>query len=204
MVHHSELINLISDQIKAKSYLEIGTFNRDHNFNKINCEFKICVDPDPAAKPTHLMTSDDFFDQNQLFFDLTFIDGKHEKFQAKRDLINAWMKTNTNGVILLHDCNPPAEITTHYPRDNREWCGDVFQMICQIISPKMTVNFDYGVCVIQKQKVSQLIFDTERYCSWSYFSLYKEELLKLISVEEAVNQISNWDEIPTKFKAHAL
>jgi predicted DNA-binding protein with PD1-like motif len=153
MTNHSELLNLIAKKIKAKIYIEIGVFNPEHNFNKIEVEEKIGVDPDPNAGATACMTSDNFFS----FFkkigghaDLVWIDGLHHADQVKKDIENAWEILSPGGVIAIHDCNPHKESITHVPRDSREWCGDVFKVICNLWVPKFTVDFDYGCCVIRK------------------------------------------------------
>lgn len=42
-------------------YLEIGTQRPEQNFDKVICEYKVSVDPDPNAHATFCLTSDDFF-----------------------------------------------------------------------------------------------------------------------------------------------
>jgi hypothetical protein len=163
MTNHSELLNLIAKKIHAKIYIEIGVFNPEHNFNKIEVEEKIGVDPDPNAGATACMTSDNFFS----FFkkigghaDLVWIDGLHHADQVKKDIENAWEIVSPGGVIAIHDCNPHKESITHVPRDSREWCGNVYEAICCLSLPKFTIDFDYGCCVIRKE--SRLVdFETE-------------------------------------------
>jgi predicted O-methyltransferase YrrM len=119
MKDHTELLNLIAKKINAKIYIEIGVFNPSHNFDHIEVEQKVGVDPDPKANATAIMTSDNFFN---LFSkiggkaDLVWIDGLHYKDQVRKDITNAWNILNPGGVIALHDCNPPTEETTCIPR----------------------------------------------------------------------------------------
>ena len=51
----------------------------------------------------HRKTSDDFFDQNQLKFDLIYIDGNHLFDFAIRDISNSLNFINHDGIIVLDD-----------------------------------------------------------------------------------------------------
>lgn len=196
MTHHSELLNYLITKHELKSYLEIGTYNRSHNFELINIAEKTCVDPDPAAQADYQCTSDYFFENlNQLAadegggqtFDLIFIDGLHHADQVKKDFDNALKILKPCGYIVLHDCNPHSEHITHVPRDNGEWCGDVYKFASRLQQYDgidfRTVQFDYGCAVIwrkKKTKGTPLFQDV----TWDYFSAHREELLRLVTVEE--------------------
>lgn len=67
--------------------------------------------------------SDEFFAQITDELALTFIDGDHNYAQAKKDFINALVRTVDNGYILLHDTYPPSLEYTHEAR-----CGDVYRL----------------------------------------------------------------------------
>jgi SAM-dependent methyltransferase len=191
MTHHSELINYIGKKINAKSYLEIGVYNRDHNFNKIDVEDKLCVDPDPNALADICTTSDEYFEKNPWRkFDLIFVDGLHHADQVKRDIINAWKALTEGGVIVVHDSNPYSEHITHVPRDNGEWTGDVYKTIGQISSLKFTVDFDYGCCVLRKVG-DELEFNNEE-CAWDEFDMFRTERLTLVTVDRAKQIIDEW------------
>jgi SAM-dependent methyltransferase len=174
MKDHTDLLNLIAKKINAKMYIEIGVFNPSHNFDKIEVENKIGVDPDPNAKAMFKMISDEFFsmyknlgiaivDGQKKYVipegepaiarakaDLVWIDGLHHADQVKKDIQNAWDILTPGGVIAVHDCNPHSEAITYVPRDSREWTGDVYKTISNIKSEKFTIDFDYGCCVIRK------------------------------------------------------
>lgn len=200
MQTHTDLLNVIAIKIKAQTYLEIGVYHPDHNFNKVSVLNKISVDPDPKAGALVHCTSDAFF---KLFpnskFDLIFIDGLHHADQVKKDLLNAWEQLNEGGVIVMHDCNPPSELTTCVPRGSqREWCGDVYKTAGQIESPKFTVDFDYGCTVLRKEPGTEnpLIIGPEWLPDgasvWEIFNANRKELLNLISTEEAKEIIAAW------------
>ncbi|HTD94616.1 MAG TPA: class I SAM-dependent methyltransferase [Chitinophagaceae bacterium] len=196
MTHHSELLNRLIAAHGYKSYLEIGTFNRSHNFDKINAEIKECVDPDPVANATYQCTSDYFFETiNNLdaedgggqTFDLIFVDGLHHAEQVEKDIKNAYAALTPRGMIVVHDSNPPTEQTTCVPRGSqREWCGDVYKAISRIVSPKLTLDFDYGCCVILKS------FDlkfSDRSVDWKTFDANRRDLLGLATVDDGSRQL---------------
>src|SRR5687768_10464095 len=90
MMKHTELINYVARKIKAEAYLEIGVYNKEHNFDRINVVYKKGIDPDPAANADFEMTSDDYFDlTNSTRFDLIFIDGLHHADQVRKVIINS-------------------------------------------------------------------------------------------------------------------
>lgn len=191
MTHHSELINYLIEKFSLKSYLEIGTFNRSHNFDLVNVAWKKCVDPDPNAQADFIETSDDFFNRNSAGcngkFDLIFIDGLHHADQVKRDFENALQCMAPNGFIVLHDCNPPTEATTCVPRGaQREWCGDVYKFACRLGEYSqidfVTLDFDYG-CAVVWQDRGRAGVPVGADITWEYFQKNKS-LLRLTTVKE--------------------
>lgn len=190
MTHHSELINYIIKTKGLKSYLEIGTFNRAHNFDKIEIEEKYCVDPDPNAKADFMMTSDKYFEFLDKFnvggkFDIIWIDGLHEAVQVVKDCLNGLRYLSQDGYILFHDCNPPTEITTCIPRGaQREWCGDVYKAIMAMVAQGediITVDMDYG-CAVYRRGVRGLEKDVN--LSWASFEQDRKAAINLISLED--------------------
>jgi hypothetical protein len=167
----------------ADSFLEIGTYNPDHNFNKIRSEIKVSVDPDPNAKALVRMTSDEYFKTFDTKYDLIFIDGLHEARQVMRDIENAYRCLRTErSVIVVHDVNPHSERITHVPRDSGEWCGDVYKAVSTLTGNKITVDIDYGCMIIFN---SPFFFSGET-VSWEHFDQNRKELLELISVHDFV------------------
>lgn len=190
MTTHTQLINYIVAKIGAKSYLEIGTRNCK-NFNEIQVAHKVGVDPDLTSPCAIHKTSDEFFKDNQEAFDLIFIDGMHHANQVHMDVMNSWYCLSEKGVIVAHDCNPAEEKHTHVPRNSKIWNGTVYQDICQIESPKFTIDMDYGCCVIRKK--DEIKYDTiTPYCNWEMFAESRKELLNLVSTEEGLKIIESW------------
>ncbi len=114
----TDIINFLISKYNFVTYLEIGISGLD-NFNKIKIAKKTGVDPGPfvaqyknTADITFVQkTSDDFFSKldPKIKFDIIFIDGLHLKDQYLRDVINSLNHLSNNGIIVSHDCNPPAK-----------------------------------------------------------------------------------------------
>ena len=79
------MIEYLCNRRKFNNYLEIGC-DKNELFSKIKIENKIGVDPVSGGNVK--VTSDQFFLNNKIKFDLVFIDGLHEYNQVKRDIIN--------------------------------------------------------------------------------------------------------------------
>ncbi len=109
-------------------YLEIGV-SKGLAFRQISADEKIAVDPafrlsdetraqaDARGRATHYfeVTSDDFFATQGDFLaqrpiDVALIDGMHTYEQVVRDVENTLRFLRDDGVIFLHDCNPPFEL----------------------------------------------------------------------------------------------
>lgn len=92
-----------------------------------------------GSKPVlHLFQeeSDAFFRKNSLKalkakLSVTFIDGMHLFEYALRDFMNTEANSDSNGVILLHDCYPFShEMTTRdLTKLPKIWTGDVWKMV---------------------------------------------------------------------------
>lgn len=200
---HTHFLQYVTAAKKINSYLEIGICFPDHNFDYIPATFKIGVDPDPHAAAQFNMTSDDFFSSLDLIdsingtitkFDLVWIDGLHESQQVCRDINNVLRHLAPNGIIGLHDMNPPTETIACYPRGKqREWCGSTF--LAGVAARKnayldiVTIDADYGCMFIKslwddwsEVKGDAIVAPSE--ISWQEFDANRKELLNLVSIEE--------------------
>ncbi len=143
-----DIINALIKRHGYKKYLEIGVQNPIHCFDKIKCQQKNGVDPNPhyGTNPkikewySHAifeLTSDEFFGKMDANpdgiplekFDIIFIDGLHEAEQVKRDIANSLRWLAPGGKIVMHDCNPTTEIMQKVPREVKEWTGDVWKAL---------------------------------------------------------------------------
>ena len=124
----SDLLNSIAEEIGAKSYLEIGV-QEGITFNAISISKKTGVDPDPYSKATLHITSDMYFDllDDDVKFDLIYVDGLHHWETALRDIDNAVKHLSKDGVIVVDDIAPRRE--EHQTREPSAiyWTGDVWK-----------------------------------------------------------------------------
>ncbi|HVB04325.1 MAG TPA: class I SAM-dependent methyltransferase [Chitinophagaceae bacterium] len=184
------LIQLLIKQKKLTHYMEIGVSN-GHAFFRIKAKVKIAVDPyfkfntgrkliKTFLNPHNLYntwfekTSDDFFkyDAPRIFeknkIDIVLIDGMHEYDFATRDVDNALHYLRDDGIIIMHDCNPPTREAAcsfqewksgNYTSD---WNGDVWKTIVFMRSQRKDIdafvlNCDQGLGIITKRKPRQTL-----------------------------------------------
>lgn len=147
-----DLINYLSNKYNYKYYLEIGC-DDDQLFSKIEIENKFGVDP--VSGGNIRKSSDIFFSENKLNFDLVFVDGLHEYVQVKRDILNSLKFLNNNGIVLVHDCLPDKLSKQAVPRYRNVWNGDVWKAIvdlrCRNNIEIHTCNIDQGIAIIQNK-----------------------------------------------------
>jgi len=196
---------------KAKTYLEVGVAEGDV-FLKIRAKNKIAVDPKfTISKKRKIrsifkdfsnifnryyeITSDDFFKKNLSIFtyglDVIFIDGLHNYNQSLKDVQNCLRFLKEDGVIIMHDCNPPFA-SAAYPAMSWEhaeslqltgwtgtWCGDVWKTIAYLRATQSNLRIcvldcDYGLGMITKGiPESMLDYSKEEIDKFSYADLEK-------------------------------
>jgi predicted O-methyltransferase YrrM len=204
-----EIINFLLTKTDNKNYLEIGTRNPEDNFNKINADYKISVDPCFEFETDQIdfkLTSDDFFNQYNNIdgikdkkWDVIFIDGLHLADQVYRDITNSLNVLENNGYIVLHDCNPPSE---YHARENyldystvaREcWNGTVWKAFVKARNTdglySVCVDTDWGIGILSRtpNKHFKDIKKGELKNEFYEFGVFDNErvnVLNLISIEK--------------------
>ena len=205
-----DIINDLIIKYNYKTYLEIGVRNPDECFNLINCETKHSVDPGyEVALPhfnmenlvTYQYTSDTFFkllenkglDLTTTYkWDIIFIDGLHISNQVERDIMNSLNHLSENGVITLHDCNPPelwfAREDFMFDGEAHAWNGTVWKSIYKLRATRpdlfvCTVDTDFGIGIIKRGQQECCGFDNSYY-EYRMFEQNRKEHLNLVSIEE--------------------
>ena len=166
-----DIIKILINKFKFKSYLEIGVRNGTV-INNINIEKKDGVDP--AGNCNYIMTSDKFFEQlpKETKYDLIFIDGLHEYRQSVRDVSNSLNHLSKNGIIVMHDCNPPTKWHQREPGEYNgtgKWNGTVWKSFIEHRKNRkdltmFVVDCDWGVGIIKeksKTKFPEIIVKEE-------------------------------------------
>jgi len=158
-----------------------------NNFNKIKCKVKYSVDPDVNASAIFVGTSDDFFILNKSMFSVFFIDGLHHSDQVKRDFENSLRCLNDGGFIVIHDCLPEREDTTHVPRDSKVWHGNVYKFCMNMGTYKnisyKTVDMDNGCMVIKKANINARWHEWHN-VTWEYYFKNRREHMQIIKPVE--------------------
>ena len=158
-------------------YLEIGV-HTGVLFTHVRARRKVGVDPvravpgwrwwlhpNTAVRGSFVATtSDEYFAAlaPATRFDVVFVDGEHTYEQSLRDVENALAHLSPDGVVLVHDCNPPSAASAL--RDPREaarlpggecWCGDVWKTIVHLRAARSdlrveTFDTDFGIGVVRR------------------------------------------------------
>ena len=200
-------------------YLEIGV-SRGQAFQRISADVKIAVDPAfrltertrelANAKGRVIQyfetTSDAFFENETALLeqhpvDVALIDGLHTYEQVVRDVENTVRYLKDDGVIFLHDCNPPFELAGRRADSWDEfmaqqsgplkigiWNGDVWKAIVQLRStrPDLMVGVlkcDQGVGFVRKgSPESTLPYSAEQVEALTYADL-KADRKRLLNLK---------------------
>ena len=193
--NHTQLLNWLIERNSLTSYLEIGVQYPKNNFNKINCEFKVGVDPDVKdCDSVYEGTSDEYFaGYPDRSYDLIFIDGLHTADQVKRDFENSLRCLNDNGFIVIHDTCPANEEGTFVPRETRRWWGDVYKFamsLCRYAGIKfVTLDMDEGCTIVWKDAT---VTDYDPICgsTWQDYQKNKAIWLNIVPAEELPHAIT--------------
>jgi len=186
----TDIINSLIQKYGYKSYLEVGTQDPSSNFDLINTECKVSIDPFPRGEVTFVGTSDEYFesiDENAKF-DIIFIDGLHHSDQVLKDIENSLNHLSDNGTIVCHDCLPTTEKMQERDDHGGEWTGDVWKAIAElrvesIVLDIKVVDTDYG-CGIIRRGTNIPYETTDNYKSYYHYSMNKWRMLNIISPEQ--------------------
>jgi len=202
-MYRFEIINKFIEKHKFENYLEIGVF-KGECIREIRCENKDGVDPGIEKvlvdEVNYPMTSDDFFKQNNKKYDIVFIDGLHHTEQVDLDIQNSLRCTKENGIILLHDCNPPTPSHAAVPQIQESWNGDVYKSVLKFQSDNLlhnyfTIDTDWGVGVIIKNQKPTNLLQKDMYYQgindWNFFDKNRVSLLNLITTDKFLNDYIN-------------
>lgn len=132
--NNADPINYLIREFHFERYLEIGVCgyqdkkDAGETWHRIRIAHKDGVDP--AGNPANYhMTSDDFFTSinDDVMWDIIFIDGSHHYAQVKRDAANSLKHLAPGGIILMHDVYPhPALLKGKPPYEDifsHIWCA---------------------------------------------------------------------------------
>jgi len=178
----TDLINALIIRNGYTRYLEIGCRGNDC-FNVITIDYKVGVDPESGG--TLRMTSDEFFAQNTVTFDIIFIDGLHIYEQVRRDILNAVQILNEGGTIIMHDCLPTSCLAQYRFPVISAWNGDVWKAFIEARTmphlDSATCLIDHGVGVIKKRKNSNPLVLQVANCKKLKYTFLVNDYIKLLN-----------------------
>lgn len=212
-----DIINYLIEKNGYKKYCNIGVFT-GYTLDGVKCEEKIGVDPQPehynGKEEVIASTSDEFFERlpDNEIYDIFFIDGMHKQDYVERDIKNAIRHLSENGIIVLHDCNPPTEIHTTIGDEHGNWNGTVYKAVLGATNKYPGFDFnvidtDWGVGILKKipqpknsftiyqdipeiqdtSKFSLIMVDFQDYekaeSDWIFFDKNRKGLLHIIPLE---------------------
>lgn len=190
MRNHTQLLNYLAIKYNLTTYLEIGVNVPENNFDKINCSFKVGVDPETDAPKVLKCTSDVYFTAHKKvvnIFDLIFIDGYHEAEQVKRDFENSLSMLCDGGFIVIHDTLPENEAGTIVPRETKVWWGDVYKFAMKLGQYDginfITLDMDNG-CTVVWRSVTGIRQAYDGGYTYADYLKYRAELLRIKPVGE--------------------
>jgi hypothetical protein len=185
----TEIINYLIRKVKGTSYLEIGVREPQGNYNHILCENKVAVDPVPLGEGILPLTSDEFFKQNLITYDVIFIDGLHEEEQVMKDILNSLKVLNEGGYVVCHDMSPTTELMQRVPIEtDGAWTGDCWKAWVKLRSSRKDLNMsvvdtDFGVGIIKKGTQKCLSLENLS-LDYSNLDINREKWLNLISIQK--------------------
>ena len=194
----TDIINHLIKQKGYKSYLEIGVQYPQSNYELVNVDYKVGIEPYPIGdwsnKNIMPVTSDEWFKDLQEKYDIIFIDGLHTREQCLADILNSLKHLNEGGCILVHDCLPTAEYQTTHEDNGREWTGDVWKAIVDIQSNNdvevCTIDTDWGIGFIRKKQSDKLNNEIEQIeLDWSAYESMRNGLLNIKTIEQWKNSL---------------
>ena len=151
------------------TYVEIGV-RYGACIRQINATRRIGIDPAPVDPDNpswngvvlHRQTSDEYFRDHgpgelaAYSVNVALADGFHEFRQTLRDVFNLERFMSPNGVVYIHDCNPPTRAHAEDIHANDgNWNGDVWKVAyyLQHFRPDLkyfTLDCDWGLGVVSR------------------------------------------------------
>lgn len=182
LLTRTDIINILIRKFKFKTYLEIGVEN-GYNLANVECEYKLGVDPNVNTPAQIHLTSNEFFELNKKYFDIVFIDGLHTREQSMEDIANAMDVVKDDGIVVVHDCNPPEKrFQEGEPRDI-DWTGEVWKTWVKLrgydTNNMFVVDTDFGVGVIES-RISETPVPEVQKLTYENLEKNRKEWLNLI------------------------
>jgi hypothetical protein len=159
--HYREVLLRFHEQLKPRTYLEIGVESGATLALARHSQLALGVDPAPhpikhelpaGARLFH-ETSDAFFanhSRESLLgarrLDLCFIDGMHRFENALADFAHAERWAHAEATIVLHDCVPLVARTASRERATNFWVGDTWKVVLALAQSRPDLKIRSVLC----------------------------------------------------------
>lgn len=180
----------ILEQFSGKfSFLELGkgVDGRSDELAKARFGIEIqSVDTEVNSNPTHLMTTDEFFEQNLDEFDVIYIDACHKALQVAKDFNNAIKVISKGGLIFCHDLVPPT-----WARTGIGDCDIAYLVYLNLAKSNNIYTYlsDWGLTVVFGNMVS-LEMNFKKHCRETYKKICEEAKIHSLSEENFIRKIN--------------
>lgn len=171
-------------------YLELGVLH-EYVYKSIAVDEKNKFGVDPIIGGNFRLTSDDFFKNNNLTFDVIFIDADHTYRSLQRDVKNSLDALSNNGFIFIHDLLPRNKFEGSPKQTQYTWHGDIWKVAYELTqNPELIlkiINIDMGLGVLKKKNYTNYIYLNHELDNKSYkdfINFYKLKL-DIITCEHA-------------------
>ena len=224
-----EIAAMLAGKLGYASYLEICTPTTGVTFAKVDADqfsrrvrlMYRCpqgfsdgapIDGFTAAESSEELLSD--FVRTGERFDFVFVDPFHTYRSTLCDLVFAIQLVKTDGIVMVHDCNPEDASLVSPTFHPGSWCGETYAAFLDLVLfaddlHYATVDTDYGCGIISKRLHLPFLFGPrpgiDLVSSWqtsdqsdrySFFDHNRSELLRLTSTDKF--RLSLADEPQTK------
>jgi hypothetical protein len=195
-----DIINTLIKRYGYQRYLEIGV-EEGEAFTNVQCAVKHGVDP-YSVNATFRIPSDEFFAMinDDVEYDIIFVDGLHVEDQAQRDIENSLLHLSEGGIIVVHDCDPPNE---WYQRSYeeaqlngcRQWNGTTWRGFVNLRATRpdlemCVVDTDWGCGIVRQDGEGQDIIDLPDNYSYADFQVHRKQWLNLISEQQFLQMLA--------------
>jgi len=210
----ADISNLLGQTNGYTSYLEVASRNTGHEFASVSDEIftnkqRLLYDiPEnysdnlPINYASDDLTGESCFEEiieSSQTFDVVFVDPYHSYESSIHNLESGFKLLNTDGVMVVHDCNPPSEEVASTTQRGRYWCGLTYLAFLHFVQQHQeaeycVVNTDWGVGLVFKKGSDRPerfgsipkrpTMDCSTVRDWKAFNAHRKRLLRLISVNK--------------------
>lgn len=206
--NYYEVLRWLHEELKPKTYLEIGVFRGNFLKLAIPPAVALGIDPFPEvddswSAQTRILsiTSKEFFARHTLreffgidCFSLAFVDGLHQFEQAIDDIFHLEAYAQPESVIAVHDTIPLDEKTSARERRTMFHTGDVWKVIpflkfhrpdLEVITVRtgpsgLTLIGGWNPCWKKSHAENMEAFGRFLELPWEYYKQHRNEFLETI------------------------